>query len=168
MGDSKAFFHHANIFSSMFFFLFTFSKFQKWGSILTNCLHCKWYLVFGGMLWAYFSSPVRKLVSPCTDVVYPWLLLLNSLIRSKCNEAEAVSYPWQRCTTAVVCIDVKWHQVGQQLPSSPKTKWTKLLKWCLNFLGLNSAVICTKSQQKCTRKQICNVWTKMVQYMLRF
>lgn len=70
MWDSKAFCHHANAFSSKFFFFsIYFLKISK--KVMNSGKLFALQVVFGGTLRAYFSIPVRKLVSPCTDVVYP-------------------------------------------------------------------------------------------------
>lgn len=71
MWDSKAFCHHANGFSSKFFFSIYFLKISK--KVMNSGKLFALQVVFGGTLWAYFSIPVRKLVTPCTHVVYPQL-----------------------------------------------------------------------------------------------
>lgn len=71
MWDSKAFCRHANAFSSKFFFSIYFLKISK--KVMNSGKLFALQVVFGGTLWAYFSIPVRKLVTPCTHVVYPQL-----------------------------------------------------------------------------------------------
>lgn len=166
LSDSTVFFHHANIFSSKdYYYLFQFviSKLQKKGEeFWQNILQ----VLFGRPLYVYLTSQSESSSPPWIDVGSPWLLLLNILMNK-------VWWSWicgidDKGPSAVGSTDMEWHHVGQQLSFPLGTEWTKLPNRYVDFLRLNSATLCSKSQQKYTRKGICNVWDEMVQIMLLF
>lgn len=68
-GTLKHFVVMQMLFQVSFFFSIYFLKISK--KVMNSGKLFALQVVFGGTLWAYFSIPVRKLVSPCTDVVYP-------------------------------------------------------------------------------------------------
>lgn len=121
--------------------------------------YCKFYLVDHYM--SILTSQSESSSPPWIDVGSPWLLLLNILMNK-------VWWSWicginDKGPSAVGSTDMEWHHVGQQLSFPLGTEWTKLPNRYVDFLRLNSATLCSKSQQKYTRKGICNVWAEMVQ-----